>query len=863
MAQHDYPIPDNVGNFHLVRTHELDAPPFTRIAKWESVKTGLKVVWADTPGPVSGLTIQVATETFDNSGLPHTLEHLLFTASKKHREPHFADRLASHMLGAGVDHSAGPDMTTFQASSASPEGLLALVPEYLSFLFFPKFTRKNFEEQVYSVDARGVEGGTVFSELEAQDGGQLGSMYEALSTTLYNERNGYRFDAIGHLDQIRNVTLEQVKAYHAKTYVPQNVTLIVTGHAIDPAVLLAIIDRSIEVDLAQAGRARGINPRGWVRPYVDSSTATNPPQLKQSLVKTVFYADADESHGAVYLSWVGPPVHDWLTIAALGVLWSYLTEGVEAPLNKLFMSGNDPACCQISVDFQVREPTVCFAIFSGVPAAHLPHLGTDILSALEHLLHEPLNLDRMRTCINKERLATLQEIEQSASDFVERSMAYDTLYGAEDGSDIKGMFGDLGKFARMDKFSASEWLSLLDKWFVKNPSLTIIGQPSAALALKQASAAAAAHAARAHTHLPSVKHLVDHVKALKAAQDARAQLERYPVPRVGDIGWIGIEVARSNGAGEGREMFQNRVQDKINKDGGGELPFFVQFNHFPSSFITVSAYLHGRATPILPFFISTPFQMPIKRQDGTVLPFETVERELRAITSSYECKVKDEGVLVSITVLKEHYPDAIEWLSDILFGMQFDVDRLKQVINSSLQTLHTDKQDAPGVAGAALDDAMYSTSSYKHLIGTVHCASLFPALRQRLQDSPAGVVKELEAQRAALLGDPQAWTMWVAGDVLGLSQPVRAWRERFHCDEVVRKGELRAFVQPREVMSRLGAPPGAKGHAILYVLPSTAPGTTKTTLVARAACPDATHPDFSAVVVAARYLAATGSAIAL
>ena len=42
-------IPERVGNFKLLTKHKLDIPPYPRVAKWVSEKSGLKVVWADTP----------------------------------------------------------------------------------------------------------------------------------------------------------------------------------------------------------------------------------------------------------------------------------------------------------------------------------------------------------------------------------------------------------------------------------------------------------------------------------------------------------------------------------------------------------------------------------------------------------------------------------------------------------------------------------------------------------------------------------------------------------------------------------------------------------------------------------------------
>lgn len=50
---------DRVGNFALLASHKLDSASIT-VRKWESTKSGLKVVWADTPVGLSIRTTRAA-----------------------------------------------------------------------------------------------------------------------------------------------------------------------------------------------------------------------------------------------------------------------------------------------------------------------------------------------------------------------------------------------------------------------------------------------------------------------------------------------------------------------------------------------------------------------------------------------------------------------------------------------------------------------------------------------------------------------------------------------------------------------------------------------------------------------------------
>lgn len=130
-----------------------------------------------------------------------------------------------------------------------------------------------------------------------------------------------------------------VKTYHAQAYTPQNTTLVLTGQALHPLRLLTTLVSSVEPNLP----SHGPHPRGWKRPFLETSTASNPPQLYQDETDVVEYPEKDESVGEVQLHWIGPPARDYELAAALAVLGDYLSGSSISPLNKLFVENKDPA----------------------------------------------------------------------------------------------------------------------------------------------------------------------------------------------------------------------------------------------------------------------------------------------------------------------------------------------------------------------------------------------------------------------------------------------------------------------------------------------------------------------------------------
>lgn len=90
----------NMANEHFRKLveFETDYSP-SRITKYESKRTGMTAVVVDKEGPKVNGFFTFATEIFDDSGSPHTLEHLCFMGSKNYPYKGILDRLATRSVG--------------------------------------------------------------------------------------------------------------------------------------------------------------------------------------------------------------------------------------------------------------------------------------------------------------------------------------------------------------------------------------------------------------------------------------------------------------------------------------------------------------------------------------------------------------------------------------------------------------------------------------------------------------------------------------------------------------------------------------------------------------------------------------------
>ena len=84
------------------------------------------------------------------------------------------------------------------------------------------------------------------------------------------------------------------------------------------------------------------------------------------------------------------------------------------------------------------------------------------------------------------------------------------------------------------------------------------------------------------------------------------------------------------------------------------------------------------------------------------LGWQEVSRKLDSDLTGSSCSVMHEGILISLNAVRENYSKAVSWLSDLLYGTEFDVERLKNLVNTKLQILPSAKQDGSGIASCAV-----------------------------------------------------------------------------------------------------------------------------------------------------------------
>jgi Zn-dependent M16 (insulinase) family peptidase len=222
-----------------VQNFKTDYAP-TNITQYVSERTGMNVVVVDQKGPKVNGYFALATEIFDNSGSPHTLEHLCFMGSKSYQYKGLLDKLATRAY-SDTNAWTATDHTAYTLDTAGWEGFAQILPVYLEHLILPTLTEEGCYTEVHHIDGEGNDAGVVYSEMQGIQNTGSDIMDLRARQLLYPENVGFRYETGGLMENLRVLTPERIRAFHKEMYQPKNLCLVLIGE-IDQRELLGILD---------------------------------------------------------------------------------------------------------------------------------------------------------------------------------------------------------------------------------------------------------------------------------------------------------------------------------------------------------------------------------------------------------------------------------------------------------------------------------------------------------------------------------------------------------------------------------------------------------------------------------------------
>ncbi|KAL3418200.1 hypothetical protein PVAG01_09915 [Phlyctema vagabunda] len=759
-------------NFRTVQEFATDYSPAT-ISQYVSERTGMHVVVVQQDGPKVNGYFALATEVLDDSGSPHTLEHLVFMGSKNYQYKGILDKLATRAY-SNTNAWTATDHTAYTLDTAGWEGFAQILPVYLEHVILPTLTDEGCYTEVHHIDGEGNDAGVVYSEMQGvqNNGGEI--MDIRARQLLYPEGVGFRYETGGMMEQLRKLTPDRIRKFHREMYQPKNLCLVLIGE-VEKDQLFPILDEFEEGIISDIPSP----DTPFRRPWVESKQA---PPLDSTIVETIKFPEEDESTGEIVTAMFGPDCNDPIQTAALNVLLTYLA-GSSISILENVMVEKEELASSIGFWWDARPSTVIWFQPTGVSTDKLAHVEKRLFELLGDVASKPIDMSYMSDCLKRERRQLKFQAESSSS-FYATGIINDHLFGKRDGSTLKDL-GTIQEYDELESWTDQQWRNFLKKWIVDAHHISILGTPSKELSDK-IKADEEKRIAERKKELGSegLEKLAEKLKAAIAKNDLEippALLQKWPVPGVESIHFIESVTARSGLAKELGSP-RNKIQDLVESSKTAS-PLFLQFEHVPTNFVHISLLVGTKELPtalkpILPIFMDNFFNTPITR-NGKTLEFEKVVTELEQDTISYAIggggRIGDtEGIAIQFQVEPDKYETAIEWLRTMMFDSIFDETRIKAGITKILADVPDSKRSGNSMMYAI--DAMIhlDQASITKARGTLVKAVYMKRLKKLLATDSKLVLSWFEDIRKALFQFHNMRALVIA-NVETLPNPVSAW----------------------------------------------------------------------------------------
>ncbi|RFU26757.1 hypothetical protein B7463_g9582, partial [Scytalidium lignicola] len=811
--------------FRTVQKFAVDYAPVT-ISQYVSERTGMHVVVVDQKGPKVNGYFTLATEIFDDSGSPHTLEHLVFMGSKSYRYKGLLDKLATRAY-SNTNAWTATDHTAYTLDTAGWEGFAQILPVYLEHVILPTLTDEGCYTEVHHIDGEGNDAGVVYSEMQGVQNTGSELMDIKARHLLYPENVGFRYETGGMMEQLRVLTADRIRAFHKEMYQPKNLCLVLVGE-VDQENLLEILDNFEDGILEDIPKPDASFKRPWVE-------SPQPPPLKESVIETVEFPEEDESSGDVLVGFLGPDCNDPVSVAALNVILTYLAGSSVSVLENIMVEKEELAS-SIGYWSDARPNSVIWFQPAGVETEKLAHVEKRLFEILKDISSKPLDIKYLTDCLKRERRQLKFQAESSLS-FYANGVINDFLFGKRDGSTLNDL-GTIKEYYELEKWTEPQWREFLKKWIADAPHVSILGKPSKDLAEKIKAKEEARLAARREELGPEgLQNLAEKLKAAIAKNDAEipeSLLQKWPVPGVESIHFIESSTARS-GFARKLGVQNNKIQHIIDSKKL-ELPLFLQFEHVPTNFVHLTLLL-GTSTiptehkPLISLFLDNFFNTPIIR-NGERIEFEQVVTELEQDTISYSMTGnrlgEPESLALTFRIEPEKYATAIEWMRTMMFDSVFDEVRLKAGITKILAEVPQEKRSGSSMMYAVDNSIHLDNASIAKARSTLVKGVYMKRLKKLLARDSQAVIDGLESVRKSLFKFSNMRALVIA-NIEKLPNPVEAWEPLLK--DLDSKDALLPIIKQTSLLSADGKNLGAHGVVIVPMttvdssfLISTAPG---------------------------------------
>lgn len=696
--------------------------------------TGLRVVTANIECPIVKGDLIFATEAFDDDGLPHTLEHLVFMGSENYPYKGVLDLLASRCLASGTNAYTDTDHTNYTLCTAGSDGFLNLLPIYLDHVLFPTLTSSAYTTEIHHINADGENAGVVYCEMQARENTGESRCYLEMLRSMYPGKCGYKSEVGGILENLRTSTNnDKVRDYHKQFYHAKNLCIVVTGPCEAQDIFRVI--KPIEDKIVQ----KKSNLMSFDRPW---QSVVEP--LEASVERKIQYSSDTDDDGLVYIGFRGPNViENFKELIAVTIILNYLDSTSISPIQRDFVECDEPYCSSVSHSI-IENSTSCFYLsFESVGKQYLDLVAGKLFELLRNISSgkEEFDMDRMRTIISRKKVRILSVAETSPHTIVVGPVIGHFLYGT---GELKERAQEIPLLEEFSKCNADFWLNLIDKYMTGQDSrhVCIIGEPSPSLMQTMSDN----EKNRLEKQKDSLK---DELPLLSKQLKKSIELNERPAP---------LEMLSSVDVPSPDNIKFHPIERVVIDES--KTPFRIQYDSIKTNFVTINLIMnssHGLTKAdrlYLPILTEIILECPIDR-DGELVPYEKIVAELFSDTISYGAgiglassssySVGQMSMLIGVTMQVEidKYEKAVKWFHEVLYKTVLTPERIKTVATRLASEISQYKRSGSKVTSATTNGLTYQSNSNQWATNFMRQQKFLKRLLKDLKSEPELVQKQL------------------------------------------------------------------------------------------------------------------------
>lgn len=359
-----------------------------------TLENGLEVVFhLDKSDPVVAVTLAAhvgsAREIPGKTGFAHLFEHLLFLESENLGKGGI-DKLSARVGGSGAGGSTSRDITNYMQTVPNDalEKMLWAEADKLGY-FINTVTKPVLEQEKEVVKNE---------KRQRVDNQPYGHVFDVLSNNLYPNQHPYNWLPLGSLEDLASATVDDVKAFYQRWYVPNNVTLVVAG----------------DFDPQQA--------KAWVNKYFND--IPRGPEVKPLTIPHHQLADAKKFYHEDNFAQTPQLTYAWPTVArfhpdsyALDVLIALLTEDNQAPLTNELVEQQKVTSDVMLIDLRAElagELLLMITAFEDIDLDQVEQAVGVGLQRFESAQFTDADLSRIKTGLETRFYRSLSSVEDKA-----------------------------------------------------------------------------------------------------------------------------------------------------------------------------------------------------------------------------------------------------------------------------------------------------------------------------------------------------------------------------------------------------------------------------------------------------------------